>query len=184
MYRITELARMFGLARSTLLYYDRIGLLKPSGRSEAGYRLYSQDDRDRLAAIRGFRQAGLTIEDIERALSMDEHANGAILKRRMRELGEEIRGLQAQQRLLGRMLRADSLGELPAAVDKQAWIEMLRAAGMDDAAMKKWHTEFERRAPEAHHRFLLDLGISEEEAQLIRQLSKEGPKKRQDRRDP
>lgn len=163
---------MFGLSRSTLLYYDRIGLLTPSGRSEAGYRLYSRDDRDRLEAIRGFRQAGLTIEDIGRVLSMEAHADGLILQRRLRELGEEIRALQAQQRLLGKMLRAESLGELPVAVDKQTWIEMLRAAGMDEAAMRKWHTEFERRAPEAHHRFLLDLGISEDEVLLIRQLSK------------
>lgn len=173
MSRITELARMFGLSRSTLLYYDRIGLLKPSGRSEAGYRLYSQEDRDRLAAICSFRQAGLTIADISRVLSMEEHADGAILKRRMGELGEEIRALQAQQRLLGRMLRVESLGELPVSVDKQAWIEMLRAAGMDEAAMRKWHSEFERRAPDAHHRFLLDLGIAEEEALLIRKRSRQ-----------
>jgi len=39
MFLITELARKHGLSRSTLLYYDRIGLLTPSGRSEAGYRL-------------------------------------------------------------------------------------------------------------------------------------------------
>lgn len=173
MFHITELARVFGLSRSTLLYYDRIGLLTPSGRSEAGYRQYSQSDRDRLAAISSFRQAGLTIADIRRVLSMDGHADGDILKRRIGELGEEIRALQAQQRLLGRMLRIESRGELPVSVDKQAWIEMLRAAGMDEAAMRKWHSEFERRAPEAHHRFLLDLGIAEAEALFIRERSKD-----------
>ena len=172
MFRITELARMFGLSRSTLLYYDRIGLLTPAGRSEAGYRLYSRDNRERLAAICGLRQAGLTIEDIDRVLSMGEDTDGLILKRRMAELGEEIRTLQAQQRLLGRMLKVESLGELPATVDKQTWIEMLRAAGMDESSMKRWHTEFERRAPEAHHQFLLALGISEDEALFIRRLSK------------
>lgn len=173
MFHITELARHFGLSRSTLLYYDRIGLLTPSGRSEAGYRLYSTDDRDRLATICSFRQAGLTIEDIRRVLSMGEDVNGVVLQRRMRELGDEIRILQAQQHLLGKMLHVQSLGELPVTVDKQAWIEMLRAAGMDEAAMGRWHTEFERRAPEAHHQFLLSLGISEDEAQFIRKRSAE-----------
>lgn len=159
---------MFGLSRSTLLYYDRIGLLMPSGRSEAGYRLYSKKNMDQMSTIQSFRQAGLTIEDIGRVLSREEGDQGEILQRRMRELGEEIRSLQTQQRLLGRMLQVESRGELPAAVDKQAWIEMLRAAGMDDDAMTKWHSEFEQRAPEAHHQFLLALGISEDEANIIR----------------
>ena len=176
MFRITELARQFGLSRSTLLYYDQIGLLAPSGRSEAGYRLYSPDDRDRLATICSFRQAGLTIEDIRRILTREEDADGAILQRRMRELGEEIRTLQTQQHLLGKMLQVRSLGELPGTVDKQAWIEMLRAAGMDEAAMKKWHAAFERRAPEAHHQFLLSLGISQAEALVIRKRSAEAQK--------
>ena len=44
---------------------------------------------------------------------------------------------------------------------------MLRASGMDDNAMKQLHAEFERREPEAHHSFLLSLGISENEALQI-----------------
>jgi len=176
MFRITELAREFGLSRSTLLYYDHIGLLTPSERSEAGYRLYSQNDRDMLATICSFRQAGLTIDDIRRVLSMEEDVTGVVLQRRMREIGKEIRILQTQQHLLGKMLHVQSLGKLPVTVDKQAWIEMLRAAGMDDAAMRKWHTEFERRAPETHHQFLLALGISEDEALFIRKQSMEESK--------
>ncbi len=176
MFLITELARKYGLSRSTLLYYDHIGLLTPSGRSEAGYRLYSPADRDMLATICSFRKAGLAIEDIRRILSTEEDANKAVLQRRLRELGEEIRTLQTQQHLLCKMLQIQSQGELPITVDKQAWIEMLRAAGMDEAAMRKWHTEFERRAPEAHHQFLLALGISEDEALFIRKQSMEEPK--------
>lgn len=173
MYQITELARHFGLSRSTLLYYDQIGLLTPSGRSAAGYRRYSSEDRERLAAICNFRQAGLTIEDIRRVLSREEDTDRLVLRRRMREIGDEIRILQTQQRVLGKMLQIQSLGELPVTVDKQAWIEMLRAAGMDEAAMSRWHVEFERRAPEAHHQFLLTLGISEDEALVIRKWSAE-----------
>lgn len=56
-------------------------------------------------------------------------------------------------------------------VNKKAWVEMLRVAGMDDMAMERWHAEFERRAPEAHHRFLISLGIDETEAASIRAWS-------------
>jgi MerR family transcriptional regulator, thiopeptide resistance regulator len=171
MFRITELARKHGLSRSTLLYYDKMGLLTPSVRSEAGYRLYSASDSDKLATICSFRQAGLTIEDIRCVLSMEEDTNRMVLKRRMRELGKELRTLQTQQHLLGKMLKVQSSGKLSDSIDKQAWMEMLRAAGMNEAAMGIWHAEFERRAPEAHLNFLLSLGISEDEASLIRELS-------------
>jgi DNA-binding transcriptional MerR regulator len=171
MFRITTLARQFGLSRSTLLYYDRIGLLSPSARSEAGYRLYSTSDQARLEIISGYRQAGLSIEDIQRILETPEDPNSALFHDRLKELGEEIRALQMKQNVLAGMLRAFTSDEMPAIVDKEAWVEMLRAAGMDEAAMARWHTEFERRAPQAHHEFLLSLGIPEEEALGIREWS-------------
>ena len=49
---------------------------------------------------------------------------------------------------------------------------MLRAAGMDQNAMNRWHTEFERRAPEGHHEFLVSLGIPQDEVARIRQWSR------------
>jgi DNA-binding transcriptional MerR regulator len=171
MYRITQLAGKFGLSRSTLIYYDRIGLLSPSGRSGAGYRLYSAADCERLETICAYRRAGLTIEDISSLLSMKGDDTSAVLKRRLKVLGEEILILQAKQRLLARMLRITAAGGPQAGVDKETWVEMLRAAGMDNDAMQRWHVEFERRAPEAHHLFLISLGIDEKETQLIRKLS-------------
>jgi len=48
------------------------------------------------------------------------------------------------------------------------FVSLLRAAGMDDQAMLQWHSEFERRAPQAHQAFLLSLGISEQETEQIR----------------
>ena len=172
MFRITELARHFGLSRSTLLYYDKIGLLTATARSEAGYRLYSTGDRERLAMICSFRQAGLAMEDIRRVLVSAGDVNQAILQRRMKDIGTEIRALQAQQYLLGKMLQFQSPDELAGSVDKQVWVEMLQAAGMDEAAMMRWHAEFERRAPQEHQRFLLSLGIAEDEISSIRKLSR------------
>ncbi|HEY6838599.1 MAG TPA: MerR family transcriptional regulator, partial [Geobacteraceae bacterium] len=160
---------------STLLYYDRIGLLSPSGRSDAHYRLYSPKDRERLETICAYRQAGLTIEDIAALLVREGDDTSTVLEHRLKALGEEIRALQTKQRLLARMLRITATGGPEADVDKETWVAMLRAAGMDKEAMQRWHSEFERRAPEAHHRFLISLGIDEKEAQLIRSLSAQGP---------
>lgn len=171
MYRITELAQRFGLSRSTLLYYHRIGLLSPSVRTGANYRLYSEQDRERLEAICAYRQRGLAIEDIRTLLSRPD-ATTVILQRRLLSLDEEIRGLQAKQRLLADMLQVKARGWEAATVDKATWVAILQAAGMSDEAMDAWHREFEQRAPQAHHTFLLSLGISEEEAAKIREYAR------------
>lgn len=172
MYHIGPLARQFGLSRSTLLYYDRIGILTPSGRTETGYRLYSEEDRKRLESICTFRRAGLTMEDIRTILAVPGDDTGTVLERRLRELEEDLRALQTKQRLLAGMLKVKAQGG-PAAgmVDKQTFVDMLRAAGVDDDTMCRWHAEFERRAPESHHAFLLSLGIVEEEVRRIRHWS-------------
>ena len=58
MYTIGQLAKRFQLSRSTLLYYDAIGLLPASSRSAGGYRLYCQQAVQRMQQIQLYRQAG------------------------------------------------------------------------------------------------------------------------------
>jgi len=171
MYHISQLARQFGLSRSTLLYYDRIGLLPPSGRSEAGYRHYTTADRGRLESICSLRRAGMDIEGIKAILATAGDDTTSVLRRRLDEIGAEIEALRSKQHLLAGMLKVQGEGGPGSTVNKEMFVAMLRAAGMDDAAMKKLHMEFERREPEAHHAFLLSLGISEKEALLIRKWS-------------
>jgi DNA-binding transcriptional MerR regulator len=171
-YSISKIARACGLSRSTLLYYDRLALLRPSGRTGSGYRYYTEADLGRLERIRHFREAGLTLKEIRAVLSSGGKPGMKLLETRMRETAERIVGLKNQQRLLARMLRQVASGALPASVDKRLWVEMLRAAGMDQNGMKKWHVEFERRAPDGHNEFLLSLGIPVDEVARIRSLSR------------
>jgi len=119
MYRVTELARQFGLSRSTLLYYDRIGLLSPSERSRANYRCYSASDRERLATICSLRRTGLDIDGIRTILDADSDDTTAVLQRRLQQIGTEIQALQTQQRLLAGMLKLKGEGGPKSAVDKE-----------------------------------------------------------------
>ena len=171
-YGISQMARLFGLSRSSLLYYDRIGLLAPSNRTDAGYRVYTRTDRDRLDRIHRFRQAGLPLADIRKLLVSGEAPSAVVLEKRFRKIGDEIRELKTKQDLLAHMLKQLAIDCPTRSVDKTMWVEMLRAAGMDDQAMQRWHSEFEARAPEAHHEFLLSLGISAPEAHEIRRWSR------------
>jgi DNA-binding transcriptional MerR regulator len=172
-YSISKIAGACGLSRSTLLYYDRIGLLRPSGRTAAGYRYYTDADRTRLQRVRHFREAGLTLKEIRAVLSSGGKPGTKLLEKRLRETAENIVGLKNQQRMLARMLRqVAAAGKRLATVDTQLWVEMLEAAGMDEAAMKRWHMEFERRAPDSHEEFLLSLGIPAGEVARIRSWSR------------
>ena len=68
MYRIGQLAKRFGISRSTLLYYDSIRLFSPSGRSTSNYRTYTEADVKRLEQISTYRRTGLTLADIKRLM--------------------------------------------------------------------------------------------------------------------
>jgi DNA-binding transcriptional MerR regulator len=171
-FTISKLARAFGLSRSTLLYYDRIELLKPSGRTGAGYRCYSAKDFRRLERICQFREAGLALRDIAVVLASGGNPGAKLLDKQMRENTANIVGLKNQQRILAGMLGRIASGNSQPPVDVDLWVEMLEAAGVDQRARKRWHTEFERRAPEAHNEFLLSLGIPRGEVVRIRRWSR------------
>ena len=67
-YQVKDVAELSGLSIRALHHYDEIGLLIPSARSTAGYRLYNDDDLLRLQQIMIGRELGLALEDIRRSL--------------------------------------------------------------------------------------------------------------------
>jgi MerR family transcriptional regulator, thiopeptide resistance regulator len=67
---VGQVAEQFGVTVRTLHHYDQIGLLVPSERTPAGYRLYSGDDITRLQNVVVYRRLGFPLEEI--ALLLDE----------------------------------------------------------------------------------------------------------------
>lgn len=168
---VGRLARRFGLSRSTLLYYDRLGLLSPSGRSGGDYRLYGEADAARLEAICRFRAAGFSLADVAALLDAPAGGLAGVLTRRIAELAREMEALRAQQGFLFRLLPG-ALGSRGAA-SRQGWVALLEQAGFDDAARDRWHTDFERLAPEQHQAFLEAIGIPAREIAAIREYCQE-----------
>ena len=169
---IGELAKRAGLSRSTLLYYDSIGLLKPAGRSGANYRKYTAEDARRLEMIRMYREIGIGTGDIARILNSPRSGTRRILEKRFFELGSEIARMREHQNVIVRMLKSGSLQQKLPAMDKEKWVALLRAAGLDERGMEKWHAEFEKLSPSSHQEFLEGLGITKEEIAVIRKLSR------------
>ncbi|MCB0210447.1 MAG: MerR family transcriptional regulator, partial [Anaerolineae bacterium] len=134
MYTIGQIGELAQLSRSTLLYYDRIGLLAPSAKSSAGYRLYSEADLARLERIRTYRAAGLSLERIGELLWADDadHLTQA-LEARLIALNQEIQQLREQQRLVLDLLGQAHYFIQGRVLDKSTWTALLREAGLDDA---------------------------------------------------
>lgn len=64
MMTVHEVSRLAGVSVRTLQYYDKIGLLRPSSYSDAGYRLYADTDLERLQQILLFRELEFPLRDI------------------------------------------------------------------------------------------------------------------------
>src|SRR5262245_56486093 len=72
--RIQEVAATLGLTTRTIRYYEEIGLLTPAARSGGDYRLYDEDDLERLRFIKDLRdEAGFSLAEIGQLLE-DEAA--------------------------------------------------------------------------------------------------------------
>jgi DNA-binding transcriptional MerR regulator len=107
-YSVSALATLSGVTVRTLHHYDAIGLLIPSGRTAAGYRLYSSADAHRLGRILAYRACGLTLGDI--ALVIDDDDPIEHLRRQLALLDARRDELDRQRETLRRALEARQMG--------------------------------------------------------------------------
>jgi DNA-binding transcriptional MerR regulator len=80
---VREVAELAGVTVRALHYYDEIGLLRPSGRSESGYRLYSHGDLLRLQEIVAWRQLGFSLREVQELVDEPDHDRAAALRRQL-----------------------------------------------------------------------------------------------------
>ena len=168
MYTVGKMAKAFGLSRTTLLYYDEIGLLVPSERSACNYRLYSERDRKRLSDICRYKETGLSLIEIKDILESSNPKLVQVLEARLDNLNREIRELRIQQHVIISILKNRNLLKKTRYMDRQIWTELLEIAGLNERARHKWHLEFERMSAEAHRDFLEQLGFSDTEIKKIK----------------
>lgn len=169
------LARKHGLSRSTLLYYDRIGLLKPGGRLAHDYRHYTAADDERLRQICLYRRTGLPLADIRRILGRPRRDLGAALERQLYAVLAQIEALRSRQRLIVELLKNRRLLEQVRNLDRGKWVRLLRASGFGEEDLHRWHRDFEASDPDYHQRFLEFLGIPAAEIGRLRERARPGP---------
>ena len=162
------------MSRGTLLYYDRLGLLRPSARSAAGYRRYSQADATRLAWICQYRRAGLSLATIRDLIETGEHDQATALASRLATLNDELRRVRAQQRFIVDLLGGDPRYESMTFLSRRRFLDLFDLAGVTEGQRERWHAAFERIAGDEHAVFLEFLGLSEQAADEVRRVAAAG----------
>ena len=74
---IGELADKSTLSQRTIRHYEEVGLLKPAGRSEGGFRLYTHDDLMRLMVIRRMKPLGFSLDEMAEVLRIIDTLGGS-----------------------------------------------------------------------------------------------------------
>lgn len=105
-YGIRELSALAGVSARTLLYYDEIGLLKPSRVTEAGYRFYGEQELVLLQQILFYRERNFDLKSIRRILYQDDFDVLHALEEHLSELEDQRKHMDALIRTVKQTIRS------------------------------------------------------------------------------
>lgn len=126
MIQIKDVSLRSGVPTKTIRYYEEIGLLPPPKRSENNYRLYNDEDIERLRFIKSARALGFHLLEIAQILSVQDRNEPPcshvmdILQHHMNEIDDRIRELENLRQDLSRLFEAGK--NLPQDVKMQTCI--------------------------------------------------------------
>jgi DNA-binding transcriptional MerR regulator len=155
-YTVSQLAKMAGVSVRTLHHYDQIGLLAPSARTGAGYRLYGEPELLRLQQILFFKELDMPLDEVRRILDDPGF--------------DQVAALEHHRQLLGR--RMERLARLLKTIDRT--IDRLTEEDMtltDEELYEGFTTEqIERYKREA--REMYDPALVEESERRVKKMSR------------
>lgn len=88
-YPVNKLSKMSGISARTLRYYDEIGLLKPKRVASSGYRIYSQNEVDRLQQILFYRELDFPLDKIQKIMSVPDFDREKAFQNHLAELNKK-----------------------------------------------------------------------------------------------
>ncbi|WP_202077930.1 MerR family transcriptional regulator [Caldalkalibacillus salinus] len=142
-WKVGELAELTGLSIRTLRYYDQIGLLTPSGHTEAGHRLYNEKDIARLQQIQALKELGLTLGKVKLILLNEQIDPLEVVLMQMERIKAN---LDKQQRLLKELENVSKLMQSGSSLTIEDFTRLLQL-------MRENHNQyFANRQKEIEHR--------------------------------
>ncbi len=107
MIRIGEASIQTGLYTKTIRYYEEVGIILPAERAANGYRIYFEEDLERLRFIRSARALEFSLEDIEEILAFRDRGEPPcsyvmeLMQNKIDDISERIHGLEQLRNELG-----------------------------------------------------------------------------------
>lgn len=144
MWTVKGVAQLAGVSVRTLHHYDEIGLLKPAQVNASGYRLYTEQDLERLQQVLFFRELGLSLTEIKQIIDSPGFD-------RRKALQEHKQLLLERQERLGRLLQSidrtlDAM-ERGARMDEKEMFDGFDQSQYEEEARQRWgHTEAYRES--------------------------------------
>ncbi len=189
MYRVSEFAEKAGVTVRTLHHYDRLGLLKPSGRTHAGYRLYGERDLVRLQQIVTLKFIGMPLKEIKDLLDETDldlaatlHLQRQLLQEKRRQMEVAIHAIDRAERSMRSTGQPDweSLKKIIEVLEMQNNMEWSKKYYSEQAQAKieerarNWTPELQAKVSEDWKELLTEV-----EAALARGEDPTGPKARE-----
>ncbi len=151
--KVGDLAAAAGLTVRALHHYEEIGLLAPSGRTAAGYRLYGADSVERLYRINRMRRLGLSLDQIGRVLDDPEWSLANALRHHLTAVDTELARLTSLRNAV-----SVTVHDVDAAADPTTdLLEVLNAMELLDSPLRQRISILVYRDLGAAHRYLVDV---------------------------
>jgi len=131
------LAKLTGLTVRALHYYDHLGLVMPSARTAAGYRLYGEADVERLYQVLARRQLGLPLDAVGAVLD-GQSSIGELLKRHRAYLDRQLVAMRTLRAQLSTMTTVSQGAGSGSVTD---FLDLIRKVITVDGTVKKYFSE-------------------------------------------
>jgi len=148
MFKVSEFAEKAGVTVRTLHHYDRLGLLKPSGRNGAGYRLYGERDLVRLQQIATLKFIGLPLKQIKDLLDRTDLDLAATLRLQRGLLAEKYQQITRAIQAIDEAELAMKSSSLPVWAALKKIIEVMEMENNMDWTKKYYSPEAQAKVEE------------------------------------
>ncbi len=157
MYSIAEMTQKTGVSRSTLLYYEKLGIITPQRQPQNDYRRYSDQELTRLIVLRQLKKAGFSLKDCQQVL--DSNIDSQLIEQHLLRLKHELQQLELTQQLLQALYKRQTGQQIDHSNSTHK--------------LQDWHVGFEQLSADAHVQWLRQMGFSEKEIFHIRWVSRD-----------
>lgn len=146
--KIGEFAKRSGVTVKTLLHYDKIGLLQPSLKTQAGYRIYCDEDFIKLQQIITLKFIGLSLEEIKQLINEKNQNIENIISVQTRALEEKKKHIET---VITALNKAEKQIQNNSFLEVQQLIDIIKITNMETRAKQRFNDASKQYVTDSYH---------------------------------